>query len=151
MYLCFSFDQEAGVQLHNVLYEDGLNVRRKGRYFGIQERVKSCRRIGQVFGELSNYPSSCIQHFTDPILMSVTSEEVSVLENGGLEGRKILKMNIQHFSTYHLPDSKWTDVLDSYGDIQHLGRYLPPMVSPFKLGHLHKDCDVPKIHVLYVI
>ena len=58
----------------------------ESRDLRVQQRVQGGAGVVQVGRELAHYPGSCIQHLTNALLVSVASEQVSVLENGGLGG-----------------------------------------------------------------
>ena len=46
-------------------------------------------------------------------------------------------------TAYHLPHREWSDILHSYGDIQHLIGYHFTMSGTLKLCHLHQTSDIP--------
>ena len=83
-HLSFSLDQDAGIQLDYVLHKDSLDVWWEGDRLGVQQAVQRGSRISQMFWEFSNNPGSCVEHFTDAVVVDGPSEEMGVLQDGWL-------------------------------------------------------------------
>ena len=126
-HLCLCSDQDAGIQLDQVLYKHCLDVGGEGRHLGVQQSIQSGPGVRQVLREFPNYPGSGIEDLTDPLTLSTAHKEVGVLENGG-----------------HLPDGERSDIFDSDCDIEHLGCDKLPVTSAFEFCHLNKHSDIPE-------
>ena len=57
----------------------------EGSHFRVEKGIQGGPRVGKVFRKFSHNPGGSIQHLTDAIIVDVPGEEISVLQDGGLE------------------------------------------------------------------